>query len=233
MVASCHLKGNHYYVFFLIDIWLFYWKKASGNAQSDLKGGENLTGKKIVPIIIIIMLSIGLVFTSSAAVAYWRDIREVGNVVIRFEREDANLVIDELHEAFSGMLVPEGYVNFEGEVEEVEFIYEVYLDKTLVQTMNLRVIATEIKIDDKTDYAHLVQITINNQESVFVGELFNTKVLVRVVVRLLEPIDLDEAVEKGLDLGLVNVDDSKAAFHAINGQTISFKISFSVETRES
>jgi hypothetical protein len=206
--------------------------KKSSNAQSYLKGGENLTGSKIVPIIIIIMLSIGLVFTSSAAVAYWRDIREVGNVVIRFEREDANLVVDELHETFSGMLVPKGYVNFVGEVEEVEFIYEVYLDKTLVQTMNLRVVATEIKIDDKTDYAHLVQITINNQESEFVGELFNTKVLVRVVVRLLEPIDLDEAVERGLDLDLVNVDDSKAAFHAIKGQTISFKISFSVETRE-
>lgn len=191
-----------------------------------------MTGKKIVPIIIIIMLSIGLVFTSSAAIAYWRDIREVGNVVIRFEREDVNLKVEQTNDEFTGLLVPEGRVQFEGEVEEVEFIYEVYLDKTLVQTMNLRVVASDILIDEKNDYAHLVQITINNQENEFVGELFNTKVLVRVVVKLLEPIDLDEAIERGLDLSLVNVDDSREAFLAIKGQTISFKISFSVETRE-
>lgn len=178
------------------------------------------------------MLSIGLVFTSSAAIAYWRDIREVGNVVIRFEREDANLKVDQTSDEFTGLLVPKGRVQFEDEVEEVEFIYEVYLDKTLVQTMNLRVVASNILIDEKTDYAHLVQITINNQENEFIGELFNTKVLVRVVVKLLEPIDMDEAIENGLDLDLVNVDDSREAFLAIKGKTISFTINFSVETRE-
>jgi len=177
------------------------------------------------------MLVVALAFTSSAAFAYWRDIRQVGNVVIRFEGEDANLVIEEQHDTFTGMLVPEGHVNFENEVDYVEFLYEVHLDRTLVQTMNLKVTASEILIDGKEDYAQLVFININNQGSDFLGELFNTKVLIRVVVRLLEPIDMDEAVSKGLDLSLVNVEDSVQAFLAIKGQTISFKITFMVETK--
>lgn len=190
-----------------------------------------MLGKRYVPILIILMLVVALAFTSSAAFAYWRDIREVGNVVIRFEGEDANLIIEETSDAFTGMLVPVGHVNFENEVDFVEFMYEVQLDRTLVQTMNLRVVASEILIDDNPDYAHLVMITINNQGSDFQGELFNTKVVIRVVVRLLEPIDMDEAVSKGLDLSLVNVDDSVQAFNAIKGQTITFKITFMVETK--
>jgi hypothetical protein len=50
---------------------------------------------------------------------------------------------------------------------------------------------------------------------------------------LLEPIDEAEAVERGLDLGLVNVDDSEAAYNIIRGETISFKINFSVTPRVS
>jgi hypothetical protein len=190
-----------------------------------------LPGKKYVPILIIIMLTIALGFTSSAAFAYWQDVSEVGNVVIRFEGEDANLVVDEMHDQFTGMLVPIGFVNFEGEVDEVVFEYEVSLDKTLVQTMNLVVTATEIKIGDSETYAQLVSISINNQSETFEGELFNSKVTVRIVVKLLEPIDEAEAIERGLNLDLVNVEDSRQAFEDIKGQTISFKITFSVTPR--
>lgn len=195
------------------------------------EGGENLPGKKYVPILIIIMLTVALGFTSSAAFAYWQDVSQVGNVVIRFEGEDANLVVDELSDEFRGKLVPTGYVNFEGEVDEVVFEYEVSIDKTLVQTMNLVVQATEIKIGDSNAYAQLVSISINNQSGTFVGELFNSKVTVRIVVKLLEPIDEAEAIERGLNPALVNVEDSRQVFEAIKGQTISFKITFSVTPR--
>lgn len=190
-----------------------------------------MPGKKFVPIVIIIMLTIALGFTSSAAFAYWQDVSEVGNVVIRFEGENANLLVDEMHSPFTGMLVPTGYVNFEGEVDEVVFEYDVSLDKTLVQTMNLVVTATEIKIGDSDVYAELVLISINNQSETFVGELFNSKVTVRIVVKLLEPIDEAEAIERGLNPTLVNVEDSRQAFNDIKGQTISFKITFSVTPR--
>lgn len=190
-----------------------------------------MPGKKYVPILIIIMLTIALGFTSSAAFAYWQDVSRVGNVVIRFEGESANLIVDEKHDTFTGMLVPVGYVNFEGEVDQVVFEYEVSIDKTLVRTMNLVVQATEIKIGDSETYAQLVSISINNQQGTFEGELFNSKVTVRIVVRLLEPIDEAEAIERGLNPELVNVENSRQAFDAIKGQTISFKITFSVTPR--
>lgn len=190
-----------------------------------------MPGKKFVPVLIIIMLTVALGFTSSAAFAYWQDVSQVGNVVIRFEGESANLIVDEKHDQFTGMLVPVGYANFVGEVDQVVFEYEVSIDKTLVRTMNLVVQATEIKIGDSEAYAQLVSISINNQQGTFEGELFNSKVTVRIVVRLLEPIDAAEAIERGLNPELVNVENSRQAFDAIKGETISFKITFSVTPR--
>jgi len=48
---------------------------------------------------------------------------------------------------------------------------------------------------------------------------------------LLEPIDNEEAVERGLDLELVNVDDAEAAYNTIKGEDISFVVKFSVTPR--
>jgi len=177
------------------------------------------------------MLITALGFTSSAAFAYWQDVSKVGNVVIRFEPEDANLMYIELHDEFSGMLVPDGYVYFEGEVDQVVFEYEVWLDRTLVQTMNLNVAAIDVNIGDSAQYAHLVDIRINGSKNNHTAELFNDRILITVIVKILEPIDLDEAQARGLDLGLVNVDDSQQAFLDIVGETISFKIRFTVSPR--
>ena len=189
------------------------------------------TGKKIVPIVVIVLLVIALGFTSSAAFAYWQDVSRVSNVVIRFDGEDANLIVEPVSDEFTGRLVPEGFVFFEGEVEEVIFEYEVSIDKELVQTMNLIVEAIEIKIGETDQYGHLVDVQIGPDKDKFEYEIFNSTVIVRIVVRLLEPIDEAEAIERGLDLGLVNVEDSRVAYDFIKGETISFKINFSVTPR--
>ena len=191
------------------------------------------TGRKIVPIVIIILLVVALGFTSTAAFAYWQDVSRVGNVVIRFDGEDANLIVERVSDEFTGRLVPEGFVFFEGEVEEVVFEYEVSIDKELVQTMNLVVEAIEIKIGETDEYGHLVDVQVGPAKEKFEYEIFNSIVTVRIVVRLLEPIDEAEAIERGLDLSLVNVDDSEAAYNFIKGETISFKINFSVTPRVS
>jgi len=190
-----------------------------------------MPGGKSAQIVIIIILIIALGFTSTAAYAYWTDVKTYSNVVLEFEGEDANLVIEQQSEAFTGMLVPEGHANFTGEVEEVVFVYEVSVDKELAKTMNLIVEAIDVKIDGVEDYEHLVEITIGNGDRYFVNELFNSVVTITITVRLLEPIDAAEAVERGLSEELVNVEDSEAAFNAIKGKTISFTISFRVETR--
>ncbi len=190
-----------------------------------------MPGKNFIPIGIIIMLVIALGFTSTAAFAYWQDVSSIGNVVIRFDGEDAELVVTEVSDTFSGMLVPEGRVYFEGEVDQVIFTYEVFIDKPLVQSMNLVVEAIDVKIGESDTYAHLVDIRIATGEDSFEYELFNSTITVEIVVRLLEPIDNDEAVERGLDLELVNVENAEEAFNAIQGEDISFVVSFSVTPR--
>ena len=191
-----------------------------------------MLGKKTIPYLIITMLVIALGFTSSAAFAYWQDVSEIGNVVIRFEGEDANLVVEAQHDEFTGKLVPEGYVYFAGEVEEVVFEYDVSVDKTLVQSMNLVVEAKDVLIGESDEYAHLVDISIGNAKDYFVNELFNSVVTVTIVVKLLEPIDSDEATERELSSELVNVEDSELAYNTIKGEDISFTISFRVEPKE-
>ena len=60
-----------------------------------------------VQILIIILLIIALVFTSTAAVAYWNDVNTNSNVIIEFGGEQANLQIVEVGDEFTGLLVPE------------------------------------------------------------------------------------------------------------------------------
>ena len=197
------------------------------------KGDENVVpGKKMIPIAIIVMLVVALGFTSTAAFAYWQDVNRVGNVVIRFDGEDANLIVEEVSQPFSGRLVPDGYIYFEEDVEEVTFEYEVSIDKTLVQTMNLVVEALEVRIGDSTEYAYLVDIEVGPQKDEFEYEIFNSVVIVTITVRLIEPIDAAEAIERGLDPSLANVDDSRAAYESIKGEIITFNVLFSVTPRE-
>lgn len=196
-----------------------------------VKGGERIVVKKYIPIGIIIMLIIALGFTSTAAFAYWQDVSSIGNVVIRFDGVDAELKVLETSDSFTGRLVPEGRVYFEGEVDQVVFSYDVYIDKPLVQSMNLIVEAIEVKIGESDTYAHLVDIRIASGGDSFEYELFNSTITVVIVVRLLEPIDNEEAVERGLDLELVNVDDAEAAYNTIKGEDISFVVKFSVTPR--
>jgi len=195
------------------------------------KGGVTVGSKKFLPIIIIIILMIALGFTSTAAFAYWTDVSTLSNLVIEFQGEEVNLVVLETSQNFEGKLVPEGYTYFEGEVDQVIFQYDVSVDKTLVSSMNLVVEAIDVQIGGLEDYEHLVDIQIGNGDRTFVNELFNSTVTITITVRLLEPIDAQEALDRGLSEDLVNVDDSVAAFDAINGETISFTISFRVEPK--
>ncbi len=188
-----------------------------------------MRSRKFLPIIIIIIiLMIALGFTSTAAFAYWTDVSTLSNLVIEFQGEDVNLVVQETNQPFEGKLVPEGHVYFEGEVDQVIFQYDVSVDKTLVNSMNLVVEAIDVKIGGFEDYEHLVDIQIGNGDRTFVNELFNSTVTITITVRLLEPIDAQEAANRGLGEERINVEDSVLAFDAINGETISFTISFRV-----
>ncbi len=190
-----------------------------------------MQGRRSLQLIIIVLLIIALGFTSSAAFAYWTDVSSLSNLVIEFEGENANLVILETSDAFEGKLVPHGYVYFEGEVDQVIIQYDISVDKTLVNSMNLIIEATDIKIGGVTDYEQLVDIKIGNGDRYLVNELFNSVVTITVTVRLLEPIDSAEAAARGLGIETVNVEDSLLAYDTIHGQTISFTVDFRVEPK--
>ena len=181
-----------------------------------------------VQILIIILLVIALAFTSTAAVAYWNDVNTNSNVIIEFGGEQANLQIVEVGDEFTGRLVPEGKAFFIGQYEEASFTYSVSVDKELVKSVNLIVEASSILIGGSSDYAHLVEITINGTQDLHINELFNSAVEVVVVVKLIEPLDESEVDDPEDAI----VEDSVAAFETIKGQDLSFLLSFCVGTKE-
>ncbi len=187
---------------------------------------------KGVQLIIMLLLATTLGFTSTAAFAYWTNTTLQSNVEIEFTEEDANLVIEQTSNDFVGMLVPKNYAWFEGEYEEVQLVYEVNIDKTLVKEVNLLVEAINVEVGGSSEYGHLINIEINGTKDSSTNDLFNSTVLVTVVITISEPIDLEEANSLGLDESLVNVGDSVAAYEAIHGQVISFDLVFSVEPKD-
>ena len=195
------------------------------------EGGSVLLKGKIASYVIITLLLTALGFTSSAAFAYWQDVSDQGNVIINIGDDRPSLVVVPLHSTFEGTLVPAGYDFVEGQFTEVVFNYGVGIDANLVRSVNLIVEAIDIQIGGESIYSHLVDIQIADSGSYFVNELFNSTVNVQVVVRLIEPIDLEEAQDRGLNLDLVNVEDSRTAANAIFGQDISFTLLFRVEPK--
>ncbi len=188
--------------------------------------------RRSIQYIVIVLLLAALGFTSSAAIAYWEDVSSVSNVVVEIPDEDAQLLIEQTSEDFSDTLVPQFYDILEGQTDQAAFSYTVSVDRTLVKEVNLIVEAVNITIGDSTEYADLVNITINGSQTVHVNNLFNSEVTINVVVTLNEPIDQDEAIMRGLDESFVNVENSVAAYEAIKNEVISFTLSFKVEPKE-
>jgi hypothetical protein len=197
-----------------------------------LLGGDAVSKKKGIQLIIVLLLAVTLGFTSTAAFAYWTNTSVQSNVTIEFTEEDASLIVNQTNEDFVGVLVPQNYVWFEGEVDEVVFTYEVNIDKTLVTHVDLIVESMNVMVGGSSAYSDLINVTINGTEDISVNDLYNSKVLITVVVTITEPIDAAEADREGLDESLINVEDSVAAYEALHGQTIAFDLRFSVEPKE-
>ncbi len=187
--------------------------------------------KHKIKYVVIIATLISLAFTSTSVVAYWSTVVNTENVVVEVAEHQANLQILDLNGEFHGWLVPKGYDFILGEVTEVEFRYEVSLDKELIRTMNLIVEKMEVTIGGLTTYAHLVEVTIGDEQDLKVFDIYNDIVMIVIRVRLQEPIDLDEANERSLDLSSVNVEDSQVAYEAIKGQEIRIELGFRVEPK--
>lgn len=192
-----------------------------------------MLGKKTFQISILLLLLIGFVVTSSSALAFWRELTVPKEVEVISIGEPVELIITDLStNEESNQLVPEGYAISVGEVEEITLEYSVGVSRELLNSVDLYVNVESILIGDLDTYSHLINIDLLGNGDNVVLDLYNDTITITVTVSLIEPIDEAEAIERGLDLELVNVEDSELAFNQIKGQNISFVLGFELRNKE-
>ncbi len=188
---------------------------------------------KNIQIKLVFILLIGFVFTTTSAFSYWREVTVSNDVEIITIGEPVEIIVTDLNTSQEiQTLVPSGYVMQINDVEFVTLTYQVGVSRELLNTVNLIVSTQNILIGDDATYAHLIDVNIMGMGDIAVLDIFNDKITITVVIRLIEPIDAEEANEIGLDPSLVNVEDSVAAYHAIRGQSVSFQLRFELENKE-
>ena len=181
---------------------------------------------------ILILLIGSLLFTGSSAFAYWREVTVANTVTVSVIREGVDIDVTDLNDYTTARyLVPKGHAMFVGDTESVVLTYTAGVTRELLNVVDLHIFAHNVTIGGDDTYAHLVDIEImgGKQETTF--EIFNDVVTITVIVRLIEPIDAEEALEKGLDPEGVNVEDSVAAYHAMVGEDIRFTLRFELRNK--
>jgi hypothetical protein len=178
-------------------------------------------------------LFIGFLFTTTSAFAYWQEVTVTRDVEIVRIGEPVQILVTDINENLDGVnLVPEGYMIAVGDVEQVQFQYEVGVSRELLTTVLLHVSTVDVLINNDDTYSHLVDIDIMGFGNSATLDLYNETITITITVRLIEPIDAAEAIERGLDASLVNVEDSVLAYETIRGQTITFALEFLLEATQ-
>ena len=161
----------------------------------------------------------------TSAFAFWRDVTVATEVEIITLGSPIEILVTDLSVSNDGLrLVPKGYAIAVGDVERIELYYNIGVSRELLNEVTLQVSINDILINNDDTYSQLVSIEVMGEANGADLDLFNDIIMITIVVELLEPIDLEEATAEGLDLNLVNVDDSLLAFETIKGQDITFAI---------
>ena len=191
-----------------------------------------MLNRRVIQLTTIAFLFIGFIFTSTSAFAYWREVTVTRDVeLVRIGEPIEILINDITAENAEIRLVPVGYIISEGDVDVVQLQYEVSVSRELLNAVDLYIAVEDILINESDEYSHLIDVSILDFGSNAILDLYNDTITVTVSVRITEPIDMAEAIEKGLDVELVNVDDSVLAYETIKGQLITFSLSFELQTK--
>lgn len=192
-----------------------------------------MINKKTARRSIILILIVGLAFTITSAFAFWRDVTVTTDVEIVTLGSPIEIMVTDLNQNIEDLrLVPSGYAMAVGDVELIELSYDIGVSRELLNQVTLQVLINDILIDGSDEYSHLVKIHVMGEEGGVELDLFNDTITITVVVEILEPIDLEEAIIKGLDSNLVNVENSVEAYEAIQGKNISFAIALELKQKE-
>ncbi|MFO7969542.1 MAG: hypothetical protein R6U15_05515 [Candidatus Izemoplasmatales bacterium] len=190
-------------------------------------------GNKKIQIALVVFLFIGFIFTTTSAFSYWQEVTVANDVEIINIGEPVEIVVTDLNTSpETETLVPSGYAMQVTDVEYVTLTYQVGVSEELLNTVNLIISKNNVLINGDSTYSHLIDIDIMGMGEEATVDLFNDTITITVVVRLIEPIDLQEANDLGLDPSLANVEDSIAAYNAIKGQNVSFQLLFELENKE-
>lgn len=171
-------------------------------------------------------------FGSSFAYGYWQQISFASSAIIEFDSQTPQLQAETISTTVVAPLVPQGYAQQPITTDQVELQYRLTIDKEIARTMNLSVEATEVTIDGQPFYTNLVSIVIDGSPNAIVRDIFNEAIIVRAQIRLQEPIDADEAQRRGLSPSVVNVDDARAAYHAIAGKQLVIQFRFAITAKQ-
>lgn len=188
---------------------------------------------KNLSLMLIIILLISFAFTTTSAFSYWREVTVSNDVEIIAIGEPVEIIVTDLNTSQeTKTLVPSGYVMQVHDVEFVTLTYQVGVSRELLNTVNLIISTHNIMINEDSTYEHLIDVDIMGMGEDAIIDIFNDSITIIVVVRLIEPIDAQEAEDLGLDPSLVNVEDSVAAYNAIQGQRVSFQLLFELQNKE-
>ena len=196
-------------------------------------GVINLISFKAARISTIIFLIIGLSFTMTSAFAFWREVTVTTEVEVITLGSPIEILVTDLNQSNSELrLVPTGYAMSVGDVELIELSYDIGVSRELLNQVSLQIFINDILIDGSDLYSHLINIKVMGEEDGVELDLFNDTLTIFIIVELLEPIDLEEAINEGLDIDLVNVEDSIEAYETIQGKNISFTIGLELKQKE-
>ena len=191
-----------------------------------------MLNRRVIQLATLSFLMIGFLFTSSSAFAYWREVTVTRDVELVTIGEPIEIIINDINNGITELrLVPEGYALAVNDVEFIELQYEVGVSRELLNTVDLIINIENLLINESDEYSHLVDIEINGFEDQAILDLYNDDIIVTITVRITEPIDMDEAIEKGLNTELVNVEDSVQAYEDIKGQIITFTLTMELQTK--
>ncbi len=181
----------------------------------------------------LLLLVIGLSFTMTSALAFWKEVTVTSEVEVITIGDPVEILVTDLNiDSGAISLVPAGYAIAVGDVEKIELYYDIGVSKELLNQVILRITVNDLLIDGDDTYSHLVRVTVMGSEGGADLDLFNDTIRITVIVELLEPIDMDEAISRGLNIDLVNVDDSIQAYEDLSGKTISFTLGFELINKE-
>ncbi len=156
--------------------------------------------RKLLAILVIALLFAG----TGVAYGYWDNLVVEENDVTITVGEGVTLSVSVKDAIPSGVLIPANAVLKAGDLQEVEFSYNVKLDQTVLTDLDLSVVASNVKINGSTANAGLVNIVITDNNS---SKVNSSDVVVTITVTLSDPADL-------------------AVYNAIYNQDITFDLTF-------